>query len=135
MLRYRGWSILFERDRERYQLIDLVRKANKFLSQSPIDRKPKFFGLSSHSLQKVKLKWPINTDDDLLKVFDMWKDRKRIEFIILERKSPTLIDKLALQIDGQMGQMIQEGDTEYISTEQGEQLEGGGLGADCDVMH
>ncbi|KAJ8424796.1 hypothetical protein Cgig2_001810 [Carnegiea gigantea] len=73
-LRYRGWSISFERDRDRYQLIDLVRDANKFLNQPHVDTKPKFFGLSSHSPQKVRLKWPINTDDDLLKVFDMWKD-------------------------------------------------------------
>ncbi|KAJ8427135.1 hypothetical protein Cgig2_021391 [Carnegiea gigantea] len=62
-----GWSISFERDRDRYQLIDLVRDANKFLSQPPLDRKPKFFGLSSHSPQKARLKWPINTNDDLLK--------------------------------------------------------------------
>ena len=53
LLRYRGWSISFERDTDRYQLIDLVRVANKFLSQPPVDRKPKFFGLSSHSPQKL----------------------------------------------------------------------------------
>jgi len=55
LLRYRGWSISFERDTDRYQLIDLVRVANKFLSQPPVDRKPKFFGLSSHSPQKARL--------------------------------------------------------------------------------
>ncbi|KAJ8440482.1 hypothetical protein Cgig2_013641 [Carnegiea gigantea] len=121
VLRYKGWSISFERDRDRYQLIDLVRDANQFLSQQPVHSKPKFFGLSSHSPQKVRSKWAINTDDDLLKVFDMWKGRKRIEFTILERKFPTLIDKFVLQLARQMGQMIQEGDTEHPSTGQGSQ--------------
>ena len=65
----------------------------------------------------------------------MWKGRKRIEFTILERKSPTLIDKLVLQLDRQMGQMIQEGDTAHILTRQGEQFGGGGLGANSDIMH
>jgi len=70
VLSHTSWSISFERDRDRYQLIDLVKDANKFLSQSPVDRKPKFFGLASHSPQEPRLKWPINTDHDMLKVFD-----------------------------------------------------------------
>jgi len=95
VLRCRGWLISFERNRKRYRLIDLVRDANKVLNQPPIDRNPKFLGLTSRSPQKPTLKWPINTND-LLKVFDKRKGRKRIKITILERKSQSLIDKLAL---------------------------------------
>jgi len=30
----------------------------------------------------------VNNDDELIKKFDKWKGRKRIDFVIMERKSP-----------------------------------------------
>ena len=51
----------------------------------------------------------MNNDDDLMKMFDKWKGRKRIDFIIVERKSPTVIDKLLLQLDGSLGGMNIDG--------------------------
>jgi len=45
----------------------------------------------------------MNSDTDLIKMFDKWKGRKRIEFVIMKKKSPTMIDNLLLQLDGSLG--------------------------------
>ena len=50
-----------------------------------------------------------------MKMFDKWKRRKRIEFVIMEMKSPTMIDKLLLQLDGSLGGMNVDGNVVQCS--------------------
>ncbi|KAJ8438945.1 hypothetical protein Cgig2_012840 [Carnegiea gigantea] len=103
LIKYRGWSISLDRDRDEYSVMDLVRDAHAFLNKPPIERRPQFVSLSSHPPNKPSLKWPVNSDNDLMKMFDKWKGRKRVKLVIIERKSPTVIDKLLLQLDGRLG--------------------------------
>ena len=109
LIRYRGWSISLDRDTEEYSIMDFVRDAHSFLNKPPVERRSQFISLSSHPQNKPSLKWPVNSDNDLMKMFDKWKGRKRIEFVIMERKSPTMIDKLLLQLDGSLGGMNVDG--------------------------
>jgi len=80
--------------------VNLVRDAHAFLNKPPVE---KLVSLSSHPPHKPSLKWPVNNDNDLMKMFDKWKGRKRIEIVIMERNSPTMINKLLLQPDGSLG--------------------------------
>ncbi|KAJ8422000.1 hypothetical protein Cgig2_020464 [Carnegiea gigantea] len=109
VIRYRGWSISLDRDRDEYSIMDLVRDAHAFLNKPPIEGRSQFVSLSSHPQNKPSLKWPVNNDNELMKMLDKWKRRKRIEFVIMERKSPTMIDKLLLQLDGSLGGMNVDG--------------------------
>ena len=58
-----------------------------------------------HPPNEAKVKWLVNSDSDLFIMFDKWKHRNRIELLIMERKSPTMIGKLLLQLDGSLGGM------------------------------
>ena len=110
VLRCRGWSISFDTDRDEYSIMDLVRDVHAFLNKPLFERRPQFVSLSSHSPpNKSSLKWHVNNDNDLMKIFYKWNGRKRIDFVIMGRKSPTMVDKLLLPLDGSLGAMNVDG--------------------------
>ena len=78
VLKYRGLSVSLDRDRDEHSIMDLVRDAHAFLKKPLIERRPQFISLSSHPPNKPSLKWPVNNDNDLMKMFDKWKGRNRI---------------------------------------------------------
>jgi len=49
-------------------------------------------------------------------MFDKWESKKRIEFIIIDTKSATMIDKLLIHLDGNLGGMIMNIDGNVIKT-------------------
>ena len=109
VLRYRGSSVSLDKGRDEYSIMDLVRDAYAFLNKLVIEKRPQFVSLSSHPPNKPSLKWPVNNDNDLRKICGKWKGRKRIDFVIMERKSPTMINKLLVQLDGSLGGMNIDG--------------------------
>ncbi|KAJ8425561.1 hypothetical protein Cgig2_027537 [Carnegiea gigantea] len=74
----RGWLVSLDRDRDGYSIMDWVKDAHAFLNKPPVERRPQFVSLSSHPPNKPSVKWPVNNDNDLIKMFDKWKGRKRI---------------------------------------------------------
>ncbi|KAJ8450654.1 hypothetical protein Cgig2_021126 [Carnegiea gigantea] len=109
VLSCRGWSISLDTDRDEYSIMDLVRDVHAFLNKPLFERRPQFVSLSSYPPNKSSMKWHVNKDNDLMKMFDNWKGRKRIDFVIMGRKSPTMIDKLLLPLDGSLGGMNVDG--------------------------
>jgi len=49
-------------------------------------------------------------------MFDKWESKKRIEFIIINTNSATMIDKLLIHLDGNLGGMIMNIDGNVIKT-------------------
>ncbi|KAJ8425588.1 hypothetical protein Cgig2_011791 [Carnegiea gigantea] len=82
--RYRGWSASLDRDRDEYNIMDSVRDAHAFLNRHPlaVERMSQFVSLSSPP-NKPSLKWPVNNDNDLMKIFDKWK----VDFLQTQAKA------------------------------------------------